>query len=470
MKTEKTFTDDHQVKLKTEIESDLVEQFKRRAARQIARSTRIPGFRPGKAPYNMVLSYVGEDRIFQESIDLLVEDIYPKILDSEEINPWGPGSFDNIASEDPLVLEFTVPLDPEVELKGTDDLNKPYELKPVTDGEVEEFVLSMRRNYANIVPVSTPASEGNVVYMTVEAVDKNAEPGKDAVIIKSSPQQTLIPTVEESRATEWPYEGFAREFIGKKEADTFTLEHTYPEETDSADFAGKTVQFNVNLQSVKALELPELDEEFLKNSGGFSSVEDLHAGVHEHLESKKREEYDDVYYLDLVDSLRQSSIIKYPPQMLKAEEEEVLHRIEHDLEHRNLNLDLYLKLRKLDRDQFNEEEVKPTAKNRIERSLVMDAITKSYDIKISNEELESEVSSVVNNLIASGEFAEAQKSLGTKKFSESVSMQAANQALENSIHRKLRELADPDYVIEIKAPETGESTTEETSVEPAEKE
>lgn len=87
MKTEKTYTDDHQVKLKTEIESDLVEQFKRRAARQIARSTRIPGFRPGKAPYNMVLSYVGEDRIFQESIDLLVEDIYPKILDSEEINP-----------------------------------------------------------------------------------------------------------------------------------------------------------------------------------------------------------------------------------------------------------------------------------------------------------------------------------------------------------------------------------------------
>jgi len=54
--------------------------------------------------------------------------------------------------------------------------------------------------------------------MTVEAVDKNAEPGKDPVIVKSSPQQTLIPTIEESRASEWPYEGFAREFIGKKKA------------------------------------------------------------------------------------------------------------------------------------------------------------------------------------------------------------------------------------------------------------
>lgn len=470
MKTEKTYTDDHQVKLTTEIESDLVDQFKRRAARRIARSTRIPGFRPGKAPFNMVLSYVGEDRIFQEAIDLLVEDVYPKILDSEEIKPWGPGSFDNIASEDPLTLEFTVPLDPEVELKGTDELSKKYDLKPVTDAEVEEFVMSMRRNYANIVPLDTPAAEGNVVYMTVEAVDKNAEPGKDPVIVKSSPQQTLIPTIEESRDKEWPFAGFAREFIGRKEGDTFTLEHQYPKDYEDEDFAGKSVLFNINLQSVKALELPELDEEFLKNTGGFNTAEELYAGVRAHLEDKNKEEYDDAYYLDLVDRLRQTSVIKYPPQLLKNEEEEVLHRIEHDLEHRNLNLDLYLKLRKLDRDQFNEEEVKPTAKNRIERSLIMDAITKQYDIKISNEELENEVSAVVNDLITSGEFAEAQKSLGSKKLSESISMQAANQVLENSIRRKLRELADPEDVIEIKAPEAVESPVEETASEQAEKE
>jgi FKBP-type peptidyl-prolyl cis-trans isomerase (trigger factor) len=156
--------------------------------------------------------------------------------------------------------------------------------------------------------------------------------------------------------------------------------------------------------------------------------------------------------------------------MLKNEEEEVLHRIEHDLEHRNLDLDLYLKLRKLDREQFNEEEVKPTAKNRIERSLIMDAITKQYEIKISNEELEQEVAAVISNLIMSGEFSEAQKSLGSKKFSESVSMQAANQALENSIRRKLRELADPEEVIEIKTPETTESTAEEIVEADAEKE
>jgi len=470
LKTEKTFTDDHQVKLKTEFESDLVDQFKRKAARQIARSTRIPGFRPGKAPYNMVLSYVGDARIFQEAIDLLVEDSYPKILDAEEINPWGSGSFDNIASEDPLVLEFTVPLDPEVELKGLENLDKKYDLEPVTDADVDEFVVSMRRNYANIVPLDTPAVEGNVVYMTVEAIAKDPEEGKDPIIVKSSPQQTLIPTVEESKDTEWPFEGFARELIGKKEGDTFTLEHHFAEDSESEDFAGKTILFNVNVQSVKALELPELDEEFLQNSGGFATPEELYKGVREHLENKRKEEYDDTYYLDLVDSLREDSVIKYPPQMLKSEEDEVLHRIEHDLEHRNLDLTLYLKLRKLERDQFIDEEVKPTAKNRIERSLIMDAITKQYDIKISNEELEAEVSNVVNGLIMSGEFAEAQKALGSKKFSESVSMQAANQAIEKSIRKQLRQLADPEEVIEIKESEATETPVEETDGEESEKE
>jgi len=148
LKTEKTYTDDHQVKLTTEIESELVDQFKRKAARQIARSTRIPGFRPGKAPYNMVQNYVGEARIFEEAYRSDGRGCYPKILDAEEIKPWGPGSLDNIKSEDPLVLEFTVPLDPEVELKGLDKLNKKYELQAVTDAEVDEFVMSMRRNYA----------------------------------------------------------------------------------------------------------------------------------------------------------------------------------------------------------------------------------------------------------------------------------------------------------------------------------
>ena len=468
LKTEKTFTDDHQVNLKTEIENDLVEQFKRRAARKINRQTRIPGFRPGKAPYNMVLSYVGEAQIFHEAVDLLVEDVYPKILDAEEIKPWGPGSLNNISDGDPLVLEFTVPLQPYAELKGIESLDKKYELESVSDQEVEDFVTTLRRKYASIVPQDTPAVEGNLIYMTVEAVDKNAKPDEDGIIIKSSPQQAIIPTLEEDRPSEWPFNGFARSFIGKNEGDTFSLEHQYPEDGNFEDFDGKTVVFNINLQSVKTLQLPEIDEEFLKEIGGFATREEFYESVRKNLNEKRKEEYDDAYYLGLIDQLRQESVLKYPPQMLEEEEESVLHRIEHDLEHRNLNLDLYLKLRKLDRDQFIAEEVKPTAKNRIERSLAMQAISDTYGVKVEDKDLEAEISAIVNSLFMSGELAEVQKSLGSKNFSETVSMQAANQAFEKAIRKQLRALADPEEVIEIKTDEEREASVEESAKEEAE--
>jgi len=271
-------------------------------------------------------------------------------------------------------------------------------------------------------------------------------------VVKSGPQQALITSESEEKDQEYPYRGFARDLMGHTTDETFELTHVYAADDDDKDLAGKTVVFTVTIQSIKGLELPAMDEEFLKTMGGFDTVENLEKGVREHLQNEMTRTYDDEYYLDLIDQLREKSILKYPPQMLDEEEKNVLHRIEHDLSHRNLDLDLYLKLRKSDRDTFMAEEVKPTAKNRLERSLVMDAIVKKYDIKVKNEQLDGEVTEVVNELMRSGEFEELQKEMGSKKFAQNVSMEAANRALENAIRAQLKSIASPEP-IEVKSPE-----------------
>jgi len=94
--------------------------------------------------------------------------------------------------------------------------------------------------------------------------------------------------------------------------------------------------------------------------------------------------------------------------------------------------------------KFIKNEVTPTAINRLERSLVMDAISKKYDIQISNEELEKQISAIITDLMQSGELQEVQKSLGEKKFAEAVSMQAAQQALNTAIQLQLRRIAAPE--------------------------
>jgi trigger factor len=444
LKTEKTFTEDHQVRVRAEFEQETLEGFKRKAARKIAQKTRIPGFRPGKAPYSMVVGHVGEAAILEEAIDLMLNDVYPHILEQENIEPYGPGNLEDIPRQEPPVFEFVIPLSPETELGDVDNLKKPYEPPVVTDDDVEEYITQLRQNQANIVPVEGAAKVGQLVYMTLEATDENAKTPEEAVIVKSAPQQTLIPTQKEEKESEWPYKGFARELVGKKAEDQFSLIHTFPAESKDGALAGKTVRFDINIQSVKELELPEMDQEFLTSIGGFENVETFQQAVRQKLENDRTSEYDDTYYLELVDTLRSGATLKYPPQMIKEEEDDVLHRIEHDLEHRGLDLDVYLKIRKMDKEQFIEEEVKQTAKDRLERSLVMDAITKKFGVKVTQEQMQAEVTGVLNSLLISGEYEEAEKQLGKKRFTEAISNEAANNALEKAIRHQLRTLASPE--------------------------
>ena len=475
MKIQKTYTDDHQVKITAEFDDATFEQFKHRAARKISERTRIPGFRPGKAPYAMVLRQVGEAQVSSQAIEMLVDDAYPKILEEEKIKAYGPGNLEKVVSENPPVFEFSIPLEPEVELKNVETLQSDYRPEPVSAEEVTNFITSTRRNAATIVPLETPAAEGNVVYMTLSGTDMDAE-GEVAQVIKTNPNQVLIPSKKEQPKTEWPFEGFGRSLIGHKAEETLEFDHSFNKDYSDKDLAGKKVHFTVKIESVKGLELPEMNEEYLQTLGGFKTLEDLEKAVHSRLDAEKSETYDDKYYLALVDQLRKDADLKYPPQMLANEEEQVLHRIEHDLSHRRMDLDLYLKLRKTDKETFLKEEVKPTALARLERSLVMDALTKKFELKVENKEVETQVNKLVNDLIMSGEFAEMQKTYGQKKFAESITMDAANRAMEAKIRQQLLKLADPSAVIaeepleetSSEAP-TPEDTAEATPVEEATK-
>ena len=110
MKIEKEFRDDHQVKLTVELDDDTFEKAKQRAARQIAKRIKIPGFRPGKAPYGVILRQVGEGQVVEGALELVIDEQYSEIIKEAEIEPYGPGTLDNVPELDPPTLEFIVPL------------------------------------------------------------------------------------------------------------------------------------------------------------------------------------------------------------------------------------------------------------------------------------------------------------------------------------------------------------------------
>ena len=117
MKIETVARDDQQTRLVAELDVETLEKYKHQAARKVSQSTKIPGFRPGKAPYDLVRRMVGDERLTQEAVELLLDEVYPKVLTEANINPSGPGKLEEIVSMDPPTFAFIVPLPPEVQIE-----------------------------------------------------------------------------------------------------------------------------------------------------------------------------------------------------------------------------------------------------------------------------------------------------------------------------------------------------------------
>ena len=196
MKIDTTTLENHQVKLTVEVEPESLESAKHRAARQIAKKTKIPGFRPGKAPYPVIVRQIGEAAILEEAIDLLVQDVYPKAIDEAGIHPYGPGKLENVASMEPPKFEFVIPLEAEVELGDFHSIRRTYEPAPVTEKQVDDVVEDLRDRQAILEPVTRPAQEGDVVYVRIDGQRLNPDEGEDANLVSERSVPILIAPVK----------------------------------------------------------------------------------------------------------------------------------------------------------------------------------------------------------------------------------------------------------------------------------
>ena len=441
MKINKEFTNDHQVQITAEFDTELYDQYKHRAARKLSEKNKISGFRPGKAPYGIVLTQFGENRITQEAVDLMLEFEYPKVIDEAGIKPSGSGSLEEVKSENPPVFIFKVPLEPEVTLGSYNDLRKPYEPEKLDEKKVDDYIYQLRRNAAIIVPSKGKAIEGDLIYFTITAENKNGSEIDEKILIENQPQQVIIPSETEEKDNEWPFRGFTRKLIGKNSGDLFEISHQYAKDDPNEKFQGKSVLFKVSIQEVKCLELPELDTEFIQTLGNYENAEQLKEDINRRMTQDLTNSYNDQYFMDLIDQMRERSNIKYPPQVLENEIEKVIDRVDRDLKRQNLDLETYLKLRKTDKAKFIEEEAKPAAIHRLERSLIMDAFAEAEGIKLSDEIMDSSIKEVISELSSEGNISGLQKQMGEQRFSSAVTMEAANRALNIQIHDRLRQIA-----------------------------
>lgn len=390
--------EDHQVRLTVEIEPDQFEEAKRKAARKLAKRIKIPGFRPGKAPYSVIARHVGEEALIEEGVELLVDDLYPRLIEEAEIKPYGPGRLENISNFDPLTMEFIVPLRAEITLGDYRSIRLPYEQPTVTEEEIEAVLENLRQRHSIEETVDRPAEEGDRVYFQISAKRYDPELGEEApLLLEERPYTAIITGTDEDTHDEWPFDGFSRELIGSTTGSRKTIIYTFPEDSEFENLRSETAEFNVIITDVKSRTLPELNDEFAQTLGEYQDLESLRKEIRDTLTKRVVNEYDSDYDDRVLDEVISKSEIKYPPQMVENEIDEVIHQLERRLMSQGLDLETYLKAREMDLEGLRAE-ARPVAETRIKRSLVLFKIAETESIDVSEGELQEEADRTINNL------------------------------------------------------------------------
>ena len=404
MKIETQTLEDHQVKLKVEIEPEPLDVAKRKAARKISQKTKIPGFRPGKAPFHIVERFVGEEALLEQALDILINEVYPKAIEESGIKPYGMGRLENIPSTNPPVFEFVIPLEAEVTLGDYRSLRIPFEPKQVTDEEISKELEDLREHQAIIEPVDRPAQYGDQVTARISA-DRKQDEGENKVTLirERSLPFILKPDEGENGAgsgEEWPFRGFSQHLVGLSADDSKNLSYTFPEDSSFAAWRGEEAEFYITVENVKSRTLPILDDDFAHSQGDFENLEALKNSIRTVLEGQSRQAYEAEYNDKILDILVEQTEFKYPPQMIEDEIDSLVNRLENQLARQNLTMDVYLKMRQMDKQALRDE-FKPSAESRIKRYLVIYEIAEKEKIEVPPEEVESETSRTISQLYES---------------------------------------------------------------------
>jgi len=438
LKFEKKELKDNQIEITVEVDNDLFQKAKVKAAISISKGSKIPGFRPGKATYDVVKRSFGEEMIEERAVELLVNQIYPDLLKEAEIKPHGPGNLEEIISKNPPKFRFTIPLQPVIDLGEYKTVRLPYKLPKVGKGEVEKVLDNLQLTYATSELVERAAEKGDLVSVKINAVLIKPEKDQEPNILKSTPHQVIIG--EQTDEEQFPFNNFGDNLIGLEAGDVKEFTHKYSKDSNYEKLRGKEAQFSVVVESVKSLTKPSLDDAFAKTVN-FEKFSELEESIQLQLETRNKNEYENKYFDDLLEKIIEKAKLKYPPQLLDDEIKDVLKSVEHDIARQNLDLDTYLKINNREKEEFIEKDIRPAAIKRLEQALVIDEISRLEKIELDQKELQKEYTKSFMQMKSAPNFRGLQKEFTTKKLSNMLVMQAASRLMNQRTLDKLKSIA-----------------------------
>jgi len=349
----------------------------------------LPGFRKGHVPRKMIENMYGKDVFFEDAINEILPHEYEnavKELDLKVVDQPNMDIDEDTMDKDELVINVSVDVKPEVEIKDYKGLEVEDPTIEVTDELIDSEVENERRMNARIVNVDDrEVQDGDKVNIDFkgsvdgEYFDGGSAENQDLEIGSN----TFIP-------------GFEEQLIGHNIGEEFDIMVNFPEDYHQKDLAGKEAKFEIKLNSISYEELPELDDEFVKDISEFDTLDEFKAD----LRAKKEEEFKTTSQMEkerrVIDKLGELVDVEIPEAMINNQIEDTIRNYDQTLRAQGIGFEDYIKMIGQSVDEFKKT-MRPDAEKAVKNDLAIEALVKAENIEISDEEIEAEVNKVVED-------------------------------------------------------------------------
>ncbi len=376
----------NQVELEIAIDKESFDKAVEAAYRKNVKNMNVPGFRKGKAPRSVVEKMYGKGVFYDEAINALLPKAYDEAITECGETPVGQAEFDIVSLDDNgVVLKASFPVKPEVTVKEYKGYKVTRTVAPTTEEEVNAQIEQVRaRNSRTVDITDRAAAEGDIAVIdyegSVDGVPFEGGKGEKYNLTLGSGQ--FIP-------------GFEEQIVGHNPGDAFDVNVTFPTEYHAAELAGKEAVFKTVLHEIKFNELPELDDEFVKDVSYFDTFAEYKADVEAKITERHNAEADREVENKLIDMLIENLEADIPEAMFVTETENQVRDYDNRLRMQGLDLNTYLKYTGMTLDNMREQ-FRPIAEKQVKTRLALEKIASLENIEVTDEEIENELKKIAD--------------------------------------------------------------------------
>ncbi len=377
--------EDNKIKLEVEIPAPEVDTALDQAYRKVVKKVNLPGFRKGKVPRHVLESYFGPEVLHEEALEQLVPPAYREALEESKFEPINQPEFElvRVKAGEPLLFNATIEVMPEVELAEYRGLEAEQNTVEIEDIQVDHHLYMLREQNARLVPrEDEPAQEGDLVTIDFKGfVDGELFEGGEAENYSLElGSRSFVP-------------GFEDQLVGVKPGEDKEVKIKFPDDYGNEELAGKEALFQVKMKIIKEKQLPELNDDFVKEVSELETLDEMKADLKEKMLKNAEEQSKIKLEESLIEKVAAASKVSLPGALVERQIDRMVDDMSGYLRNQGLSVEQYLDLAGKSMGEMREQN-RPEAEQRTKANLVLDAIAKKEGFSVDDSEVDSKINEI----------------------------------------------------------------------------